>query len=108
MEQLQINEKTGANYILLELEGTINNYTVLELQTKLYTNIKTTNVVLELSQIEEIDSTGVGTILAGYNDALDSKTKMYIMNPSPVAREALEDTGFISLFDLIHSVTEVV
>jgi len=107
MEQLQINEKAGANYILLELAGTLNNYTVLEFQTKLWTNIKETNIVLELSQIEEIDSTGVGTILAGYNDGQDSKKKLYIMNPSPAAREAIEDTGFASLFYFIHSVTEV-
>ncbi len=108
MELLHINEKTGANYVLLELNGTINNYTALEFQTKLWGNIKTTNVVLDLSQIDEIDSTGVGTILAGFNDGKEAKKKLYIMNPSPAAREALEDTGFASLFDFIHSVTEVV
>ena len=45
--------------------------------------------------------------MAGFNDGLDNKHKLYIMNPSPCSRQALDDTGFSDTFLFIHSVTEV-
>lgn len=107
MDQLQITEKNGANYMLLELAGDINSYTVSELQTKIYEQIKKINIVLEMSQVTSIDSSGVGTIMAGFNDGIEYKHKLYLMNPSPVAHQALDDTGFSDTFLFIHSVTEV-
>ena len=37
MDQLTIREKVGANYMLLELSGALNAYTVAELQDKVFT-----------------------------------------------------------------------
>lgn len=107
MDQLKITEKNGANYILLELNGVINSYTSSEFSSKVYGHIVNTNLVLEMSQVETIDSTGIGIIMAGFNDGLDSKHKLYIMNPSPASRQAIDDTGFSDTFFFIHSVTEV-
>ncbi len=107
MEQLQIREKNGANYVLLELAGSLNSYNSGEFQDKVFENIKKRTVVLDLSQILTIDSTGVGVIMAGFNDGEDYKHKFYLMNPSPAARLALEETGFYDIFQFIHSVTEV-
>ena len=45
MEQLNITEKKGANYILLELKGGVNAYTIGDLQSKVYTDIQTTNLI---------------------------------------------------------------
>ena len=49
MEQLAVTEKRGANYILFELTGSCNSYTVGDLQDKIFDEIKRTNVVLDLS-----------------------------------------------------------
>ncbi len=108
MEQLSIKEKVGTNYVMYELSGSLNSYTSSEFQEKVYENIKSTSVVVDLSQIISIDSTGVGIIMAGFNDGLEYNHKFYLMNPSPSARTAIEDTGFISIFEFIHSVTEIV
>lgn len=107
MEQLQLKEKTGANYCLFELSGDLNSYTASEFQEKVYSNIQNTNVVIDLSQILSIDSTGVGIIMAGFNDGEEYGHKFYLMNPSPAARTALEETGFDSIFPYIHSVAEI-
>ncbi|WP_191016891.1 STAS domain-containing protein [Treponema zioleckii] len=107
MEQLQIKEKNGANYVLLELSGSLNSYNIGEFQTKVYENIQKRTMVLDLSQLASIDSTGVGVIMAGFNDGEEYGHKFYLMNPSPVARLALEETGFYEIFNFIHSVTEV-
>ena len=108
MDQLKVVEKYGSNYLLMELSGVINSYTCDELKTKLFSMVLDTNLVLDLSMVEEIDSAGVGLIMAGFNDAEDSGHSLYMMNPSSAARKAIEDTGFMDTFKFIHSVTEVV
>ncbi len=107
MDQLSIREKKGANYVLLELNGACNAYTITEFREKVYANMPNTNVVLDMSGVTQVDSSGMGIILAGFNDGLKYKTKLFIMNPSDKARYALEKTGFYDTFFIIHSVTEV-
>ena len=36
MDQLALKEKIGVNYMLLELTGSLNSYTITELQEKLF------------------------------------------------------------------------
>lgn len=107
MDQLTIREKKGANYMLLELSGSVNAYTVSELQEKVYTYIKTANVVLDMSLVTQLDSSGVGVVLAGHIDGEKFNTKLFVMSPSDPARRSLERTGFMDSFYLIHAVTEV-
>ena len=107
MDQVAINEKIGANYILLELTGSINAYTITEFEEKVYNNIKKTNVVLDLSKVVSIDSSGLGVIMAGFNDGTKYNKKLFLMNPSESAKRAIDSTGFNDTFNFIHSVTEV-
>lgn len=107
MEQLSITEKRGANYILYELVGACNSYTVGDLQEKILQNIKTSNVVLDLSQVFTIDSTGIGMFFATFNLGQEFGTKLYLMNMSFAASNAVKETGFLEAFNVIQSVTEV-
>ncbi|WP_147613767.1 STAS domain-containing protein [Treponema pectinovorum] len=107
MDSLKLTEKFGSNYILYEVSGVINSYTLDELKTKIYSTVVDSNLVLDLSMTEAIDSAGVGIIMAGFNDAQEFSHKLYIMNPSPAVRKALDDTGFSDTFYFIHSVTDV-
>ena len=107
MEQLQLVEKSGSNYMFYDISGNLNSYTLGEFREKLFDSIQHTNVVIDLSKIDSIDSAGVGIIMAGFNDGEDSKHKLFLMNPSPAARIAIEETGFYDVFRFIHSITEV-
>ena len=102
-----MREKIGPNYVLLELSGALNAYTLTEFQEKIYRTIIDANVVIDLSHVIQIDSAGLGVIMAAFNDGIDSNTKLFIMGPSENARKALEKTGFFDTFNIIHSVTEV-
>jgi anti-anti-sigma factor len=107
MEQLSITEKEGANYILYEISGAMNTYTITELSEKLDETIKKSNIVVDLERVETIDSVGVGLMMATFNDGEDCGHRFYMMNPSPTVRIALEETGFYDVFSIIHAVTEV-
>lgn len=107
MEQLTITEKSGANYALYELFGACNSYTVGDLQSKIFENIKSTNVVLDLSQVTTMDSTGMGMLFACFNKGLDTGYKLYLMNMSFAVINTVKETGFLEAFNVITSVTEV-
>lgn len=107
MEQLTITEKRGANYALYELFGSCNSYTVGDLQNKVFEEIKSSNVVLDLSQVSTIDSTGMGMLFAGFNEGLEYGHKLYLMNMSFAVQNTVKETGFLEAFNVIQSVTEV-
>ena len=107
MDQLSVNEKIGPNYMLLELTGSMNAYTIGDFQEKVYKYIVDSNVVLDLSEVDSIDSQAMGTLLAAYNDGETYGFKLFFMNPSESAKHAIDKTGFTDDFYIIHSVTEV-
>ena len=107
MEALTITEKKGANYVLLELNGSINAYTLAEFQNRVYAAILETNLVLDLSNVFEIDSTAMGVLFACFNDGFEVGKRLYLMNMSPQAQKTVSDTGFLDAFNVISSVTEV-
>ncbi len=107
MEHISIIEKRGANYALLEVSGTINSYTYTEFQNKVYALIKESNLVLDLSRVINLSSSGLGVLMAAYDDGEEVGHKLYIMKPSEVVRMAIESTGFAEMFSVIYSLTEV-
>lgn len=107
MDALAIIEKRGANYILLELSGVINSFTIAEFSSKAYSIIQENNVVVDLNGVTGIDSSGLGILMGTHNDGEESGYKLYLMNPSSAAFKAIDSTGFTDTFEIIHSVTEV-
>lgn len=107
MEQLTIIEKEGANYVYYELQGALNAYTMGEFQQTLYNAIQNNTVVLDMEGLVELDPSGIGFLMAAYNDGEDSGHKLYFLSPSNEAERTIAATGFKSIFNLINSVTEV-
>ncbi len=107
MEQLTIIEKDGANYHLYELEGSLNAYTLGEFQNTLYEAVHKNNIVLDMSKLVELDPTGVGFLMAAFNESEDVGNRLYFMSMSSESEKAISATGFKSLFNIINSVTEV-
>ena len=107
MEQLSIVEKDGANYHLYELVGALNAYTIGEFQTTLYEAVQHNNIVLDLSNVVELDPTGMGFLMAAFNDSEEAGFTLYFMSISNEVERAIASTGFKQVFNLINSVTEV-
>jgi Anti-anti-sigma regulatory factor (antagonist of anti-sigma factor) len=107
MEQLTITEKSGANYLLFELDGALNTYTLAEFQQKVYGAIQKNNVVVDMSKVVGIDSSGIGVLMAAFNDGEETGFKLYLMALSNESEKAIDETGFKNVLNVINSVTEV-
>ncbi len=107
MEQLKITEREGANYKFYELRGGLSAYTLGDFENKLYETVVKKNVVLDMSNLVELDSSGLGLLMAAFNDCADAGYKLYFMSMSNEAERTIAGSGFKSLFHMISSVTEV-
>ncbi|MCX7655799.1 anti-sigma factor antagonist [Treponema sp. J25] len=107
MDHLNISERPGDNYVLLEIMGTINSYTYSDFQQRVYTLIDQTNLVLDMSRVSSLSSSGLGVLMSAIEIGQERGHKLYILNPSEIVRLAIESTGFPELFQIIRSIHEV-
>jgi anti-anti-sigma factor len=107
VEHLNITERKGDTYVLLEVMGSVNSYTYTEFQQRVYSLIRMTNLILDMARVTNLSSSGLGVLMSAVEDGEDCGHKLYIMNPSEIVRLAVESTGFSDMFPVIHSVNEV-
>lgn len=107
MENLEIKEEQLQNCILLTISGNLNSFTYGEFEEKIYAAIKKDDVVLELSKVTNMSSSGLGVLMSAHDDGEDVGNEIYILNPSEIVKLAIDSTGFSDMFKVIHSVDEV-
>ena len=107
MEQLNITEKKGSDYMMLEVQGTVNSYTFNDFQSKINAYIARTNLCIDMSKVTNLSSAGLGVLMTAHEDASDNNRKLFILKPSEVVRMALQSTGFISSFNIINTTSEI-
>lgn len=107
MENLIINESEVSGCLLLTVEGTVNLYTSSDFEKKVYSAIKDRDVILDLSKVNTLASSGIGVLMTAHSDSEENGHKMYILNPAKDVKMALDTTGFSDVFNIIHSVDEI-
>ncbi len=107
MDQLSFIEKKESNYTLYELSGSFTFDTLDDFRPVLYKKIEISNVVLDLSGITGIDSSGVGLLLAARTDSELFRHILYLLTPSDCVARALEETGLIDMMKQITSIVEI-
>lgn len=107
MELLTVIQKDGSDYKMFELSGGLNAYTLVNIAGKIYEEIKKHNVVLDMSNITELDAAGMGVLMAAHNDCEITGKTLYLLSISNEVDKQLLATGFKEEFNIISSVTEV-
>lgn len=107
MDHLNITERKGDGYMLLEVMGTVNSYTYSDFQQRVQKIVAATNLVLDMSRVSNLSSSGLGVLMSAVEDGQEHGHKLYILNPSDIVRLAIESTGFAEMFPVIRSINEV-
>lgn len=107
MENLKIIGTNNANFYLLKMTGAIDSYTFTEFETKIQDAIKKANVVLDLSQVSRLSSSGLGVLMSATEETESLGHKIYILKPSSAVKMAIDSTGFTDMFNFIQSIDEV-
>lgn len=63
---------------------------------------KMQNLILDLKDVNFIDSSGLGAILGRYKTVLHKKGKMAIVYPQPAVKRILELAGLLRIITIYH------
>lgn len=107
MDNLKIIGTNSANLQLLKVSGAINSYTFSEFENKIFEAIKHSDVVLDLSAVSHLSSSGLGILMSATEEGEEMQHKIYILTPSNVVKLAIDSTGFSDMFNFIQSIDEV-
>lgn len=102
---MKCNSKTVDNVIVLSLSGSLV-YTYLaevrDTAKEEITKSETSNVLLNLSNVSKIDSSGIGFIVSMYKSVLWRKGVFAILNPNEDVKEAIDLVGLMRLFKIFE------
>jgi anti-anti-sigma factor len=107
MDNLEIISSNSEKLQVLHISGAINSYTFSEFETKIFEAIKMSDVVLDMSSVSHLSSSGLGVLMSANEEGEEIGHKVYIMQPSSAVKLAIDFTGFSDMFNFIHSIEEV-
>ena len=107
MEDLKIVGTNNADFQLLKISGAINSYTFTEFETKIFDAVEASDVVLDLSNVSHLSSSGLGVLMSAREEGEEVSHKIYILKPSAVVKMAIDSTGFTDMFSFINSIDDI-
>lgn len=103
---MQMKAYSTDGNLIVSLEGEIDHHCAAEIREgldRLIAENKPKNLVLELADIDFMDSSGLGLVLGRYRRLNDIGSKMYIKNPAPRTEKILCMAGVDKLIKIIKS-----
>jgi anti-sigma B factor antagonist len=108
---LEVNEKEVNGVTVLELSGRV---TLGEESSQLRTKLKDllsqgkTRLVLDLGDVNYIDSAGLGTLVAGFTSAQNQGANLKLASLTKRFSEQLNITKLVTVFDVYDNVQDAV
>lgn len=105
MQRLELTSETltvlyekqeKANYLFFQ--GNLNTAAAIELKSDLPEDFLIQNLILDVSEISALSSTGIGLFFEFYDRLSKSNHKFILLNPTTKVSELLDLTGFSRLF----------
>ncbi len=106
---LTIHTKTpSADIRVVELEGEIDVYTSTQLKQEIADIIAqgAKYIILNLSQVEYLDSTGLGLLIGALKRLRENQGNLFIVSPSVRIVRVFEITGLYKIFKIYATEAE--
>ena len=97
------------NTLVVHLYGEIDQYAANEIKGKIDVEIETTNkknIVMDLSGVDFMDSSGIGLIVGRYKHAKALGHNFSVCGGKDTIRKVVELSGIIKVIPLLKSVSE--
>lgn len=105
MQDLIIETRTVGQIPILNLCGELDSYHSPSLREKIAELIDSGHAlfIIDLSQLNYIDSSGLGTMVAGLKQSREKGGVIRIICPNEEIYKVFSITGLIRAFDIYHS-----
>ena len=93
---------------VIQLEGEVDVYTAPQLKQQMIALLEggARQVVVDLTQVEYLDSTALGVLIGGLKRLREMDGNLVLVCPIPRIRRVFEITGLDKIFDMCNSVDE--
>ncbi|MDO8588113.1 MAG: STAS domain-containing protein [Armatimonadota bacterium] len=93
---------------LIELEGEVDVYTAPQLKQQMISLLEQghTEMVVDLTKVEYLDSTALGVLIGGLKRVRERDGNLPLICPSARIRRVFEITGLDKIFDIYNSEDE--
>jgi anti-anti-sigma factor len=97
----EVQHRVEYGDVVVEVAGDIDVMSAPQLWREIEPQLETTrHMVVDLSRVSFIDSTGVGTIIRAVNALRDRGQRLTVRSPTPMTRTVFETVGLTRLIDL--------
>ena len=105
--ELKVSSRSHAGHTTVSVRGEIDLYTAPQLQEELSSalNAEPERLLIDMSQVEFCDSTGMNVLLSALKQAKEQGGMLELAGPRPAVRKILQVTGLDSVFT-VHDTTE--
>jgi anti-sigma B factor antagonist len=102
MADLTIVTRRVMNSPVLDLNGEVDSYNAPKLREKMVALIDEGNsdVILNLTDVDYIDSTGLGALVAGLKRATERGGSVRIICPNPAILKVFQITSLVKVFTI--------
>jgi anti-sigma B factor antagonist len=103
--QFEIRKRKKGDVALLDLYG---NLTVGENEQLLKDTVadlisrEHTKMVVNLANVEFVDSSGIGALVKGYTSATNAGGRLKLLSPGKMVRQTLRLTGLLGIFEIFE------
>ena len=101
--ELMIKKSELESGLLIEMEGVLNSDTSKDVRPKLLEVSGQQHLILDLSNVSLITSSGVGVLFEITDKSLASEKKVILLNPSERVQKVINITGFNDLFIIVDT-----
>lgn len=101
---MQIKSRIYNNTLYVVLNGELDEHSATEVRTELdelFDEKGFNQVIIDLSELDFMDSTGIGVLLGRYKKMKSKNTPIYICNPSTHAEKIFKMTGLYEIMPKI-------
>jgi len=105
---LEITPETKNGYLILHLEGELDTYNCGQLRSALVEHVEQghNRIIVDMSAVEYIDSTGLGSLVGGLKRVSEHGGLMRIVCDNPQIVKVFEITGLDKVFAIFKTQEE--
>lgn len=102
-QQFQVMEEKAQTYTFFKIIGAMNSQNTHEVRRKFLDAATKNHVLLDLSEVELIVSTGIGLLFEMSEQLSRSGKKLALIQPSARVQQVISMTGFTEMFSYAQS-----
>jgi anti-sigma B factor antagonist len=108
MAELEIHTHYIGRVPTVRLQGDFDSYSATRVRRLLetYTQAEKPTLLVDMGDVEYIDSAGLGVLVAALKQATDRSGNLAIVNPSVAVSRVLRVTGLDTLFSIFNDESE--